>query len=647
MTAGAQTLFHVLLPVTLITAAPQARSADEGGVPPVGIASGRRLVPCSGIYVVRSRPWRQVHDEQAAHQLKRYIHEATSQDLPVIYLEDGRDIEPGMFLVGEAAHRAIPERMLGALGPGGFVIHVENGVAAVAGKAPSGVTVGTFRFIEKLLGVTFVTGQSLLRFETEPEIAKRDAVRIEEMSFTRSPHFELRYAMHGIALGYTDVLCWGDERHIGQPGRHRWHVMGSLLDFGRYGESHPEYFSRDRNGKVLSVPLDGVHACLSNPEGAGVVKEAFLKWVRGAPSGIHYPLLQGDGRGLSCQCPDCQAMVKRDGSYTDSWLRFVNGVAAAVEKEFPHKKVCTVAYVDTEKPPLRVRPAANVLVFYAIYPPSWSNHLQAFDETRNKAGMEALAGWIKASPDRLYVEEYPISYAERLNIWPSLYATVDRIRFYAKHSGIKGVELCGFMPGWNCFSQMQRYVISRVLWDPATDVEEQIDTFMALYYGPAAPHMREFFDLVHKEVRDRGLAMRCEGALRGLVTEKVAERSYAAFGKAQDATAGNQRYFDRVEFEKLFLLCTDLTDRCLANGKIGREDLPGYARRLAEFAELAGRRWQRDDFARRVPASTWFRQTAFLEIAGPVWYEDPALKSLVRQPLETVRALYRQNCEGK
>ena len=349
---------------------------------------------------------------------------------------------------------------------------------------------------------------------------------------------------------------------------------------------------------------------------------------------------------MSCQCPDCEAMIERDGSYTDSWLRFVNSVADTAAREHPEKRICTVAYVDTERPPVRAAPAANVLVFYAIYPPSWSNHLQEVDDKRNRTGMENLAGWIKACPNQLCIEEYPVSYAERLNIWPALYATVDRIRFYARHEGIRGIEFCGFMPGWNCFSEMYRYVVSKVLWDPTIEVEEQIDGFMKLYYGPAAPHMRQFFDLVHEERRDRNLAMRCEGALRGLVTDEVAERSYAMFAEAENAVAGTRRYLDRVKFEKLFLLYTDLTDRCLANGRIGKDQVPEYAKRLAEFAKLAGERWRRDDFARRVAAEKWFWQTAFVKITSPVWYEDPALEALVEKPHGTVEELRLRYAEG-
>jgi len=417
--------------------------------------------------------------------------------------------------------------------------------------------------------------------------------------------------------------------------------MGYLLDAETGIKEHPEFFSRDRNGKALSVPMDGVHACLSNAKGREVVTSRFLKWMERTPDGIYYALLQGDGRNLSCQCDSCRAMVRRDGNYTDSWLRFVNSVARVADKRFPQKHICTVAYVDTEEPPVRTKPHPKVLVFYAIYPPSWSNHLMAFDPKLNKKGMQRLEGWIRVCPDQLYIEEYPISYAERLNIWPALYATVERIRFYAKQPNIKGLEFCGFMPGWNCFSEMQRYVVSKVLWNPQVDVEKEIDAFMALYYGPAAPHMREFFDLVYREARERGLAMRCEGALRGLVTKELAQRAYAAVAEAEKATEAHRRYFDRVEFEKLFLLYTDLTDRCLANGRVGRNDLPEYARRLAEFAQLAGRRWRTDDFARRVPARKWFQETAFIELTSPVWYEDPALKSLIASPLETVERLFK------
>ena len=43
---------------------------------------------------------------------------------------------------------------------------------------------------------------------------------------------------------------------------------------------------------------------------------------------------QNDTQG-ACQCPDCQAIVKEEGSESGPWIRLCNAVAAEVNKEFP------------------------------------------------------------------------------------------------------------------------------------------------------------------------------------------------------------------------------------------------------------------------------------------------------------------------
>src|SRR5205823_644813 len=63
-----------------------------------------------------------------------------------------------------------------------------------------------------------------------------------------------------------------------------------------------------------------------------------------------------------CQCPECLAIEREEGSAAGPLVRFINAVAADLDKEFPNVPVSTLAYHYTQKPPTNTRPAPNVII---------------------------------------------------------------------------------------------------------------------------------------------------------------------------------------------------------------------------------------------------------------------------------------------
>jgi hypothetical protein len=281
-----------------------------------------------------------------------------------------------------------------------------------------------------------------------------------------------------------------------------------------------------------------------------------------------------------------------------------------------------------------------VRVLYCPYPLNWSNHLQAFDKENNAEGMRTLNAWLKWCPENMGIFCYPSCCGETLNIWPAFYANYDKFKYYAKFN-LKGIYFCGLRGmtggflGSNSFNEMSRFVLGKVLWEPGLDVEKEIDRFMELYYGPAAREMREFFNLIHQEVKDRNFVQHTEEVKRGFVTKALADKSYAIFAKAEAAAKDNPKYLDRVLKEKVYLLFSDLSDRCRTNGKLPEKELPEYAEKLAEFARL-GKKFRVSYFARKKTPLEWFWDTALLKIKKPRWYDDPLMESLKKNPLDTI-----------
>lgn len=51
----------------------------------------------------------------------------------------------------------------------------------------------------------------------------------------------------------------------------------------------------------------------------------------------------------------------------------------------------------------------------------------------------------------------------------------------------------------NCFNDLRVHVLTRLLWKPELDDQLEINRFCQLYYGPAAPQVLAYLELMHDE----------------------------------------------------------------------------------------------------------------------------------------------------
>lgn len=608
----------------------------------IKVKNGNNYVNCTGVYLVKSKPFFEFYDKKAAIILVKYLEKVTGELLPIKYISDPqKNIKPGMILLGQAVNQSgfIKSETLNALKQGGYVLNIKEGVVALAGKSPSGVICGIYTLLEKVLNITFVT-----EYTSEPELNKRNEIVFKPMTFSKSPAFELRLIRSEGSLKYTDWNYLGDARIIGCRTSSTCHTAPGLVNFDKYHKEHPEYFALGKDEKRLhrdpQKKTFEIHFCMSNPEVQQLIGKQMISWMNANPTAKYFWLTPGDGGGQYCRCAKCLAMDEKPGVISDRNLKFINSIAKIVKKKFPAKIIMTLAYVDLEEPPVKTKPMSNVRILYCPYPRNWSNHLEAFDKKYNVEGMRTLNGWLKICAKNMYVFCYPSCCGERLNIYPSFYANYEKFMYYAKH-GVKGLIFCGLYPnqngylGHNSFNAMSRYVLGKALWNPKIEIEKEIDSFMKLYYGPAAPFMRNFFNLIHREVKDRNFVQHTEEVKRGFVTKKLADKSYAIFAKAEKAVAANPRYLKRILTEKVYLFFADLSDRCRTNGKISEQEMPAYAKRLAEFAKLC-KKFGLLNFARGKSPQDWFWETALLKIKTRNLKRSKKIDELIANPLNTL-----------
>ncbi|HPP12088.1 MAG TPA: DUF4838 domain-containing protein, partial [bacterium] len=365
---------------------------------------------------------------------------------------------------------------------------------------------------------------------------------------------------------------------------------------------HPEYFAVS-GGKRLprETLMQRMSLCLSNPEVHRIAAERMLEWMN----------LQNDRRFFyctdadadACRCAQCLALDYFHYYCTNRNLAWVNSVASAVAKAHPEKRLFAFAYGPTVKPPVKEKPAANVIVLYC--PWYWSSagvRYASWAHPKNITAMEEFMGWAMKFPDQMGVYDYP---GHGACLW--LAGHIDRVKWYARNR-VRTVYCCGTP---TLFDGLFLYVISRLNWDPYLDSEKLIEEYVRVAYGQAAPPVLQYLEL------DRELATSGPGHI-------LADKEHMRLGRNLLRQAWQLASKDSAEVQcKLaFDILTFLTDR-----------FSYFApRRQSSLSEQEIREYQEDVI--------WYLNSSHLLMAEALRRKSQWLKnSLEKQMKETLESL--------
>ena len=176
--------------------------------------------------------------------------------------------------------------------------------------------------------------------------------------------------------------------------------------------------------------------CCTNPDVIRICTEAIREAMRQQPETTVFSVSQNDCDN-HCECPNCQALAKREDSQMAPVLQLVNRVAEAVEKEFPDKIVETLAYQWTRHPPKHMRPRPNVIIRLCSIECCFSHPLATCDSGANRGFRADIEAWAKVAP-RLWVWDYTTDFANYLLPFPNQRVLGPNIRFFVAHN-VKGI----------------------------------------------------------------------------------------------------------------------------------------------------------------------------------------------------------------
>jgi hypothetical protein len=406
------------------------------------------------------------------------------------------------------------------------------------GTGTKGVLNAIYTFLEKYLDCRMYSYD-------KPLIPERKTIELPSIDLTDNPVFEYRDISY--SQSRQDKYChWHKLTDSGD--RKAWgmfvHTFQTLLPPQKYFADHPEYFALRGNIRVPEEP------CLSNPEVLKIMTDELRKRIRKNPSAKYWSVSQNDNFSY-CQCPDCSKIDKYEESPAGSVIHFVNKIA----KGFPDKIISTLAYQYSRKAPKHVIPEKNVNIMLCTIECYRTKPLA--DDTSNTGFLEDLKNWSRLT-NNILIWDYVVQFSNLISPFPNFQVLQPNIQLFAKY-GVKMMFQQG--AGGNRateFGELRTYLIAKLLWNPNINFDSTLNDFLNGYYGKAGIYIREYIDLMQKELLKSGARLWIYSnpveEMTSFLTPDLLDKYNGIFDNAELALTTDPLFLERVRIAGLPLI---------------------------------------------------------------------------------------------
>jgi hypothetical protein len=487
-------------------------------------------------------------ERHAADELADFLRQITDAKFEIQALPAAGQ---SRLLVGpEAAKLAETNFSTDGLGSDGIVIQTVGNDLILAGGRPRGTLYAVYTFLEDYVGCRWWSSK-VSTIPTKPTliVGRLDVRYVPPLEYRETFWFDAfdgDWAVRNKSNGHSERL---DEK---RGGKHTYegfvHTFYPLIPPDKYFQDHPEWFS-EINGKRTH---DHAQLCLTNEEMRVELVKNLKERLRNNPAATIASVSQNDWHG-NCQCSKCAAIEKEEGSPAGPVLRFVNAVAKDIEDEFPNVAISTLAYQYTRKPPKITKPRPNVIVRLCSIECSFSKPLS---DERNKKFRDDIVGWSKIC-NRLYIWDYTTNFRHYLLPHPNLRVLGPNVKFFVDHN-VKGLFEQGAYQSYGAeMAELRAWVLAKLLWNPTLDGQKLIDEFITGYYGPAAPHIKEYLDITHDAVEASGDHLGCFSPHTAkFLSFETLSKGFKQLKAAEDAVKDNPDLRFRVQVAQLPIMYT-------------------------------------------------------------------------------------------
>ena len=485
-------------------------------------------------------------ERTAAGELQTHLLAVTGAKLP-IRSEAGVKADTPAILVGATARckQILPKLDIESLGYDAVVIKTAGNQLVLTGRPAHGVLYAVYTFLEDTIGCRWWTAEESFT----PRRASLDVGPLDVCYASPLRYREIYYrnAMDG---AFAARLRLDGHHHRIAPesgGAQQFagfvHTFYPLVPPAKYFEKHPEWYSLIKGKRVT----EHAQLCLTNEAMRQELVRNALSSLRKQPQAGLISVSQNDWHGR-CECKACMAIEEEEGGPAGPLVRFVNAVAADIEKEFPRVLVETLAYQYTRQPPKKTRPRHNVVIRLCSIECSF---VQPLAGPQNEPFRTDIEGWSRIAP-QLFIWDYVTNFSDYLSPHPNLRVLGPNVRFFVDHKVIGLFEQGDAGSTVGDFVRLRAWLLAHLLWNPRQDEKALEREFLEGYYGAAAPHLQRYLDLTHDAAEKSGVFLKCFMADTGAwLTLDDLNRATRAFDDAAKAVAGDPVLSRRVRRERM------------------------------------------------------------------------------------------------
>jgi hypothetical protein len=369
-------------------------------------------------------------------------------------------------------------------------------VIRIYGDSQRGAMYGCYALLQDVLGCRWFT-------HTISRIPPQKTIAVGALKIHQKPSFEYREPFYGEALVYPEWIvrnrvnganCRLDDAMGGKVRYGTFvHTMFTLVPPDQYFDPHPEYFALVKGQRVRHTQL-----CLTQPEVLSIAIAGVKQWIRDHPDADIFSVSQMDNVGGACQCEKCRQVKEEEGAESGPILRFVNAVAQAISKEYPHVLIDTLAYNYSQKPPRHVKPRPNVRVRLCI---PWGCKAHRLGSVCNQEAYEDLHAWSKIT-NQLYVWDYNTEFNDYMLLHPSLNYTKTVFEVFKKTGVIGNFMQGSYQSPGGALAEMKAYLCARLMWDHQQDPDQVLQEYLEGVYGKSAPIIKDWIELIHSPFQE-------------------------------------------------------------------------------------------------------------------------------------------------
>ncbi len=523
----------------------------------------------------------------SAAMLAEYLGTMYGTPLPVV--QEPRGIKGRMISVGNTAAAAAanvtadPREQAYKLAVVGADLFILGGTR--------GPIYGVIALLEEDLGCRYyATGRDAN--DAGPLIPTRSKDELTVVPRSYAPPFEIREMLYWSA--YSPSAKWSVFNRL-QPMSYVATLMGPetggglanyaylihtyhrLVPADRYFNDHPEYFPL-RGGKRHPSTLHDGALCYTSPGVVDVMVETLEAEIAKHPGTRIFSVSADDNVFDNCECPPCQEIIKLDG-ISGAQLYLANAVADKLAVKHPDIKITTLAYVHSQKPPKHIKPGPNTVIFYAPIRQRIDRIGKLLPIGDIEEIKDELAGW-KEIASQIYLWDYVDIMRDVPFPFPNFDA-VDRGWQFLMDNGVSGVFMQGSDSMRASLGELKCWLYAKMLWNPTWPQDELIEEFIAACYGPAAEEMAEYVALQRRAWSNFYRDRKPGAGLRFSPSE--IQRMYQLLDTARVKSGGQADYTEKIERERLSLLCLSL------DGHPTADTAADYANKLEQAEALFSR----------------------------------------------------------